>query len=151
MSWVLQQADVQVSELVMCSAASKGDVAMCQYLRAQQCPWDAEVARRTASTGHVDLLRWLMDNGCPYNADELCSYATAYGRVEVLVCLQQQCLLTSAAMLTAVLDFAGTFHQLAAAQWLREQGAEWPAAFLCPWSGAVLAWARAEGCTTPIN
>jgi hypothetical protein len=50
-------------------------------------------------------------------------------------------------VLTNALDCAGRFDALAAAQWLREQGAEWPAGFMQRLRrGAVLKWAIAEGC-----
>jgi hypothetical protein len=57
--------------------------------------------------------------------------------------------------LTAMLNAAGSHGHLAAAQWLRQQGAAWPAVLRVNrdywWSGAVLAWARAEGCTSPTR
>eukprot|EP00953_Heterococcus_sp_UTEX-ZZ885_P016771 9409-Heterococcus_DN1.PRE.3 len=64
----------------------------------------------------------------------------------------QRGFLTSTALLTQTLDVDACHNKLAAAQWLREQGAEWPTALsLRYWKGEVLAWARAEGCTTPIS
>jgi hypothetical protein len=42
---------------------------------------------------------------------------------------------------------------MAAAQWLRQQGAEWPAVlgkFHIKWSGTLLQWARREGCTSEL-
>jgi hypothetical protein len=75
------------------------------------------------------------------------------GSAAVLACLQQQGMLaTDAAALTMLLDIAGMHSRLAAAQWLRQQGAEWPSRFnWFPWKNEVLAWARAEGCTTPTR
>jgi hypothetical protein len=51
-----------------------------------------------------------------------------------------------------MLNMAAHCNKLAAAQWLREQGAESPVAFdrWRPWSTEVLEWAIAEGCTTPL-
>jgi hypothetical protein len=70
----------------------------------------------------------------------------------VLAYLQQQGELASIPLLTDMLKLAARNNKLAAAKWLRDQGAEWPAAFGWPrWSAAMLAWARAEGCTTPFN
>jgi hypothetical protein len=56
-------------------------------------------------------------------------------------------------VLTEALDYAACSSKLAAAKWLRQQGAQWPTAFrMWPsWSPEVVAWARAEGCTTPIE
>jgi hypothetical protein len=70
------------------------------------------------------------------------------GSVEALVCLQQLGVLTDTALLSDMLNEAGSHNQLAAAQWLKEQGAQWPAVFGWQrWSDEVLEWARAEGCT----
>eukprot|EP00953_Heterococcus_sp_UTEX-ZZ885_P038370 19688-Heterococcus_DN1.PRE.2 len=115
-----------------------------------QCPWDARAPCATAisAAGHLDLLRWLMDNGCPWEARDLCISAAVGGRIDVLVYLQQKGLLTSAAPLTNMLDYAGAKDRLAAMQWLREQGAEWPTAHRRHrWSGETLEWAIAAGFT----
>jgi hypothetical protein len=67
---------------------------------------------------------------------------------------------TSAEVLSSMLNAAGANDHLATAQWLRQQGAEWPSALLftsvcgwdwVEWSGETLAWARAEGCTSPTE
>jgi hypothetical protein len=102
--------------------------------------------------GHVDLLRWLVDNGCPWVARDLCIAAAIGGCVEVLTYLQQQGILTCTAALTDLLDLTGSSNKLAAAQWLREQGAGWPTTYdHHPWSGAVLEWAIGEGFIPPTN
>eukprot|EP00953_Heterococcus_sp_UTEX-ZZ885_P016488 9271-Heterococcus_DN1.PRE.3 len=57
----------------------------------------------------------------------------------------------SAAQFTDLLRTAGVY-QLVIAQWLRQQGAEWPTQLRShgrPWSTDALQWARAEGCTSP--
>jgi hypothetical protein len=70
----------------------------------------------------------------------------------VMTHLQQQGLLTGTAVLSKMLDKAASVNKLAAAKWLREQGAEWPTVFAwSPWSGAALQWAKAEGCIIPIT
>jgi hypothetical protein len=59
-----------------------------------------------------------------------------------------------AAQLTAAPNHAGVFNQLRAAQWLKQHGAEWPAVLAVNahqhWSYDTLAWARAQGCTSPL-
>eukprot|EP00953_Heterococcus_sp_UTEX-ZZ885_P016491 9272-Heterococcus_DN1.PRE.3 len=57
----------------------------------------------------------------------------------------------SAAQFTDLLRTAGVY-QLVIAQWLRQQGAEWPTQLRShgrPWGAAALQWARDEGCTSP--
>jgi hypothetical protein len=59
----------------------------------------------------------------------------------------------SAALLTDMLSSASRWNKLAAAKWLRQQGAEWPDRVRVgrrKWTGDVLQWATAEGCTTLI-
>jgi hypothetical protein len=51
-----------------------------------------------------------------------------------------------------MLNAAGAHGRLAAAQWLRQRGAEWPAELVYgrhAWTGEVLTWARCEDCTAP--
>jgi hypothetical protein len=156
MAWVLQQAGAKLCTGVMSTAASKGHVAMCKYLHSRQCPWSVHSTERAAFGGHVDLLRWLIDTGCPFEACELCKEAAAKGHVEVLTYLQQQGLLTSvlasAPTLTALLNRSGSYNQLATAKWFRDHGAEWPTNFQYgQWREEVLHWARAEGCVTPTR
>eukprot|EP00953_Heterococcus_sp_UTEX-ZZ885_P040205 20562-Heterococcus_DN1.PRE.3 len=152
MDWVLQQPDTHLTEEVMSVAASNGHTAMCKYLHAQQCPWDTSSTNSAARAGDVDLLTWLVNNGCPWEARKLCMSAAWSGSIDVLTYLQELGLLTSTALLTDMLDRAASgfiFNRLAAAKWLREQGAEWPMVFAYnPWRNKVLEWATAEGFTT---
>jgi hypothetical protein len=63
----------------------------------------------------------------------------------------------TAANLTNILNAAGGHDRLEVAQWLRQQGAEWPLVLRTnyhtggpvSWHGATFDWARAEGCTSP--
>jgi hypothetical protein len=150
-AYMLQQPATGLSAGVMAAAASRGRTAVCQYLHQLHCPWGTDSTSTAAAHGHVQLLDWLIDNGCPWDEHQLCMAAAQGGSVEVLAHLQQQGLLTSTALLTEALDGAAWLSKLPAAKWLREQGAEWPTAFRQQrsWSYEVLAWARAEGCTTP--
>eukprot|EP00953_Heterococcus_sp_UTEX-ZZ885_P001371 1257-Heterococcus_DN1.PRE.1 len=142
MAWVLQRPELQLSpEGHIAAAALHGDMAMCQFLHSQQSPWDKECTHHAAISGNLDLLRWFIHSGCPWNAQELCTAAAEGGSVEVLNYLQQLGLLTSTALFTLMLSHVGSalFGTLAAAKWLRQQGAEWPTAFHRgrPWSSAV--------------
>jgi hypothetical protein len=153
MAWVLQQpgALAHMDVAVMRTAAMEGHTAMVQYLHAQQCPWNDATASDAAVGGHVDV-SWLMDNGCPWDVGDLCKSAVQGGSVKVLAHLQQRGLLSSTEVLTELLNTAAGYNRLAAAKWLREQGAEWPAAFAQRRPGlTVLVWARTEGYSPPTN
>jgi hypothetical protein len=150
MAWMLQQPGMQLCEKVMSICVFRGHMALCQYLHAQQCPWNTVATSQAALDGHIDILRWLLDNGCPCDEHKTGLSAGEGGSIEVLTYMQQQGMLTSPALLTEMLDIAAVFDKLAAAQWLREQGAQWPDAFRHYLSAEALVWARAEGCTAII-
>eukprot|EP00953_Heterococcus_sp_UTEX-ZZ885_P009871 5777-Heterococcus_DN1.PRE.1 len=126
---------------------------MCEFLRAQQCPWDSSSPHFAAIGGHADCLRWLLDNGCPRQEQQLCMAAAQGGSVEVLTYLQQQGILTSSTTaLACVLNMAGEFNKLDAAKWMIGAGAEWPStSALCAWLGEARAWATAESNAIPLS
>jgi hypothetical protein len=157
--WLLQQGAVQLTCDTMRTAAQWGRLQLCQWLRAAECEWDHTVCSAAAHGGHVSTLRWLMTNGCPWTVETLYTSAidctaASNSAVAVLQLLLEQGVLADAAVLTSALNYAGAKNKLAAAQLLKQQGAEWPAVLYCSgvsWSGESLAWARAEGCTAPTE
>jgi hypothetical protein len=153
-AWVSEQPGVVCNEESMVSAAHGGFTAMCEYLHAEQCPWHARACCAAARNGHVDTLRWLHENGCPWAIDFIVESSAIGGSVQAMAYLQHKGIDLTADMLTVMLNAAGARSKLAAAQWLRQQGAEWPAQLVynnTRWLGDTLAWARAEGCRSPIN
>jgi hypothetical protein len=105
-----------------------------QYLiDVAHCPWDPVAVREAAAkTGAHVILQWLVERD---------------GAV------------WSTATLSHLLNIAGQHGHLAAAQWLRTQGAEWPSRLLCHqpdfphaaskyryWSLNTMQLARANGC-----
>jgi hypothetical protein len=104
-----------------------------------------------ASNGHGSTLRWLREHGCPWNPAGICNLVAKGGSVEALELLLQQGIVLTAAQLTEMLNIAGAHSNLAAAQWLRAQGVEWPDMLVlwhAPWPRDMMAWASAEGCTS---
>jgi hypothetical protein len=62
--------------------------------------------------------------------------------------------LATPAILQEMLNAAGASEHLEAAQWLRQQGANWPTVLqheTFEWSGPCLAWARQQGCTATTD
>jgi hypothetical protein len=116
-------------------------------------------------THQGDTLRWLIESGCPFNAESVCTGVVSGSRsgslgsdLSALQFLYDHGTLADAAMLTHALNVAGSLGRLPAAQWLRQRGAEWPPVlhfnsntFEYTWEGEVLLWARAEGCTSPTE
>jgi hypothetical protein len=156
MDWLLNEHHVDVTYIVV-SAAEAGQLAMCQYLIEQGCLWCEHASWYAAQAGHCEVLRWLREAGCPYPPDEVLLAAAASGNVATLAYLQQAGELSHAVQLTAALAHAGSYDRREAAVWLREQGAEWPPVLQQDgspwnyWSRDMVAWARAEGWSSPVS
>jgi hypothetical protein len=161
LQWAKQQGAV-FNEDTMAHAAAYGHIAVCEYLLAQQCPCDDRVCFAAASCCQLETLRWLFEQGCPYNAEMLWITAAEHGHISILSLLQQIDVNAPLRFLSFLLFIAGANGRLAAAQWLRAQGAAWPPRLSMAvegnntgerkqWQGAVLEWARAEGCTAPLQ
>eukprot|EP00953_Heterococcus_sp_UTEX-ZZ885_P002547 1886-Heterococcus_DN1.PRE.2 len=151
-AWVKSQPNVGLGPQAMYSAAANGHTAMCAYLRAEGSPWHKLACCAAAEGAHCDTLRWLHEHGCPWIPNGVYLSAAKGGSISALSYLQQEGIEYTAERLTAMLLRAGAHSKLAAAQWLRQQGAAWPDLLNVDnveWSGDVLDWARAEGCTAP--
>jgi hypothetical protein len=68
-----QQPGVRFIAHAMYCAALGGHLQLCQWLHAQQCPWNDSVTHAAASGNHCELLRWLIESGCPYDAHKACT------------------------------------------------------------------------------
>eukprot|EP00953_Heterococcus_sp_UTEX-ZZ885_P006598 4029-Heterococcus_DN1.PRE.2 len=132
MQWLHEQG-VKVSVTTMQRAAIRGNLEMVQYLCAEGCPWNKS-------------------QGCPIDAT-MCYVDATLGKIVILECLREALYTPDDALMQMLLTITGAFGQLATAQYLRQQGAEWPPVLNLEgqnWTGEVLAWARAEGCTSPV-
>jgi hypothetical protein len=107
--------------------------------------------------GHYQILLKLLEYGFTWTDDyrEITLLAAEGGSVQILELLRarMQPAAWSAAQLTEMLQVAGAYNNVAAAKWLRAQGAAWPAETVynnLTWKSApaVYAWAIQEGCTT---
>jgi hypothetical protein len=164
----LQEQGCVFHEGTMACAAEGGFLEVCQYLRAEDCPWDDSACNLAARYGELRVLRWLHEQGCPWAMPDVCIEAALNDAVDVLQYLHEQ--LPPATVLaysSALLNAAGSNKALAAAQWLRQQGADWPAVLSFEdttgggdegeavvtrvWEGAALAWAREQGCASPTT
>eukprot|EP00953_Heterococcus_sp_UTEX-ZZ885_P015514 8731-Heterococcus_DN1.PRE.2 len=160
----LQAAGCPWADTIANEAAVSGSVEVMRWLRDQGATISTTTMQQAARHGHTELcstsalraatgttLSQHQLQGCPMNADLCCTTAAASGSIDVMRYLLEAGHATGA-RLQSMLNMASVFGQLAAAQWLRQQGAEWPTMLLflgMPWSEGVLAWARAEGCTSP--
>jgi hypothetical protein len=154
MAWIIKQPGIVPNAGIIAAAARMGHTAMCEYLHAEHFPWNVSACTSAASSGHVGTLRWLHEHDCPWSAARTCEAAAAGGSIAAIEYVLQQGLVFTPELLTVTLNAAGAHNKLAAAQWMRQQGAEWPSVLRAHdtvWSGDTLAWARAEGCTSPAK
>jgi hypothetical protein len=131
--------------------AARGHIDMLEYLVAEDCDWEKSTCAAAARNGHYSTLRWLHERGCPWDAYSMKTAAAQGGSVDIMLYMQQEGMSFPVGVLTQMLNIAGVYNQLAAAKWLRQQGAGWPAMLF--WGDEeteTLQWARAEGCTSLI-
>jgi hypothetical protein len=144
----LRQHGCDLSEEAMETALRSGDAPMCQYLRTEQCPWVpvSSASRDAAAAGHVELLRWLLEEqGCPYDLWQLRYTAALSGCLPAIKYLHNLQPAATPAQLLKMLTVAGAYNNLPVAKWLRQQGAQWPAVLRYGWncwSRGVVMWAR---------
>jgi hypothetical protein len=122
LQWLRQQGAV-FTEGDMVQAAMSGHTAVCEHLHTQQCSFDATACTVAVQRCQLGTLQWLLEHGCPYQTDVMWVVAARQGHIAILSYLQQVPLEASPQALPVALFQAGTSSQLAAAQWLRAQGA----------------------------
>jgi hypothetical protein len=157
LQWAKQHGAV-FTGVTMLQAAAHGQTAVCEYLLAQQCPCSADACTAAAGECQLGTLQLLLQHGCPYNVNSMWVAAAKGGHITALSYLQQHGILVDAQELMLLLFVAGALGHLALAQWLRAHGAAWrdvlsvvSKGIKYQWEGAVLEWARAEGCTSPLQ
>jgi hypothetical protein len=157
MEWLLDAHRLYMTVDLMASAAGAGQLAMCQYLREQGCPWNSRIVRDAALARQLEVVRWLREAGCPWRSNYATVFAAQSGSVDILEYVLQQGTLPEARVMTIALVVAGVHDRREAAVWLRQHGAEWPAVLqhyhypVMYWPPNMVAWARAEGCTSPVS
>jgi hypothetical protein len=169
LQWLYQQMQQQPAaetaafdEFVVVCAIKNGHLAAVEWL--SQCagcpmPRGAQCYHFAAAHGHTDILLWLREHSIECDTAKLCVSAAQSGCMRPIeYALELHAAERSDAppqLLTDMLQAAGAHQQLAVAQWLRQQGADWPSllvylngfdGIVLGWRGAVREWARAAGC-----
>ncbi len=149
-------------EEVVAAAADAGAVAMLQYLAAEGAVLDRHIMHRTIKgDGGLEAVRWLHEQGCPWDARS-CKLAVKEGKLDMLLyLLQHGCPHASCSDLCAaaaarpqrevLVSSAAAARQKELLLWLREHGHAWTAS-VCKAAAAcgnlqLLQWLR--GCTPP--
>ena len=58
-----------MDEEVMERAVASGNLVLVKWLRDEGCPWDEMACAWAAMLGHLKILKWLRANGCPWDAE----------------------------------------------------------------------------------
>jgi hypothetical protein len=157
LQWLKQKGFAFSKHAFFWAAGRPHNIPVLQFLLNEGCEWGELTCHAAAGSGDVDMLRFLRDSGCPWLAAKILSAAVEAraNNAAMLQYLWDQGVQADAAQLTELLDFAGVSGMLESAQWLRQQGALWPEVLQASpngiWHNAMIAWARAEGCTAPCR
>jgi hypothetical protein len=119
-------------------------------LRLQGVPWSTALCDMAARSCNLPLLQWLRASSCPWRVSCVLGQASRGGSVLLLEWLHTVTEPWPAIHKSKMLARAGWNNHLAAAKWLRAQGAEWPPKFAghsgdrgC-WSLSTVQWAVAS-------
>ena len=66
------------------AAASSGQLEALQWLREDGCPWNENTCAMAAYGGHLEVLQWIRANGCPWDERTCYCAATEIVNLEVL-------------------------------------------------------------------
>ncbi|CAB9506500.1 ankyrin repeat protein [Seminavis robusta] len=120
LQWASIEEEYPMEERTCSAAAGGGHLELLKWAQQNGCPWDKATCSAAACGGHLELLKWARENGCPWD-EETCWYAARHGHLELL-------------------------------KWARQHG--------CPWNEEtcssaargghleLLKWARENGCRT---
>jgi hypothetical protein len=101
-------------------------VAVLTLARCHGLVWHDSLPTWAALHDKLDLLKWLHECGCQWDEQLVCICAARRGLVDMLIWLQSVTQPWSAERKQQLLFDAGWSNQLAAVQWLSQQGAPWP-------------------------
>jgi hypothetical protein len=58
-----------------------GHLEVLKWARENGCPWDENTCAWAAERDHLEVLKWAHENGCPWD-ERTCAYAAWKGYVE---------------------------------------------------------------------
>ena len=54
-------------EVLLFFAAKKGNICLLKFLHENGCPWNVFITKYFAKNGYLDFLKYAYENGCPWN------------------------------------------------------------------------------------
>ena len=122
-----------LSVVEACSyAAGGGNQEVLEWLHNTGCPWDAATTCSAAAGGHLEVLQWLHNHGCQWDV-WTCKCAAGYGHLRALQWAREH----HCPWDWATPAFAAMGGHLAVLQWARAHG--------CPWDLCTCSYAAANG------
>lgn len=80
-----------VNNSKICSiVAGLGESDLIQWLHYAGCPWDVSTCIEAACSGHFEILKWVIENGCPVNNPSICTIIAEHGNLELLKWLRHR-------------------------------------------------------------
>jgi len=130
-------------------AARSGNREVLEWLHNTGCPWNAATASAIAGSGHLEVLQWAREQGCPWDA-RTCAHAARYGHLRVLQWAREHHCLWN----PSTTAWAASGGHLAVLQWARKQGCSWDTC-TCSFAAQagqleVLQWVRTNDATGEV-
>ena len=120
------------------------------WLRDGGCPWDKRTCEAAASGGHLDMLKYLHERGCPWD-EEICSTAAFNGHLLVLKYLREK----ECEWNEDTCSSAASRGHLEVLKYARENGCPWDegTCYAAAFNGhlRVLKYAREQGCPWDVE
>ena len=106
-------------------AARAGHLHIIQWAREDGCPWNLSTSLAAAEAGHLHILQWLQENDCPWHT-KICRTAAERGHLHILQWLRESHRddfdSEFDSRMCSAAAGAGQLHVL---QWLRDNGCPW--------------------------
>ena len=80
--WAVDNGCAFPWDVICAFAAFGGHVDVLDWARDRGCPWDEETCASAAEGGHLDVLRWARAKGCPWD-EQTVDMAEEYGHEEI--------------------------------------------------------------------
>jgi hypothetical protein len=125
--------------------AENGHLETLKWLRENGCPWNEWTCASAAFNGHLETLKWARENGCPWN-EWTCANAAKNGQIETLKWAREN----GCPWNEVTCTYAAGYGHLETLKWLRENGCPWDEV-TCRYAAEngqieTLKWARGNGC-----
>lgn len=86
--WIYDKYDPEdpdyLNSMICTVAAGKNQLEVLIWLREKDYQWDTNTSNCAAENGHLELLIWAIDNGCPINYDKANEKATRNGHMKIV-------------------------------------------------------------------